>query len=524
MAVAADCRHALPMLTCARWLADHARQRPDSLAVVVGEQRLDFATLEGQVGRLAAALRAAGIAPGDRVATLLPNSLAALLVYHALPRIGAVLVPLSTMLLADGLAGLLADAEPRLLIADPACDSVLQGAMAQLAQRRSSLPLCWWAGQPSPAMEAQAKLQTILAAADPALGQPAEPQEDDVYNLMYTSGTTGLPKGIIHTHRIRAVYALLFSGRFRIDAASVVLQTGAIVFNGAFVTLMAAQYTGARYVLDTGFDAGRALDLIEAEGVTHCMMVPAQVISLLDHPAFDPGRLRSLRMLLTLGAPMPAERREQWMRLLPGSYHELYGLTEGFVTILDAVDAPRKPGSVGCAPPLFHMRIVDEAGQDLPPGENGEILGRGPILMPGYYRREAQTAQAIVDGWLHTGDIGHVDEQGFLYLVDRKKDMIDSGGVKVWPRDLEEIAARHPAVAEVAVFAMSDPRLGEVPAAAVRLRPGQMIEAEALRTWINERVAAKYQRLRTLHLLDDFPRNAAGKILKRELRARYGGG
>lgn len=513
------------MLTCARWLADHACQRPTSLAVVAGEQRLDFATLEDQVARLAAALRAVGIAPGERVATLLPNSLAALLVYHAVPRIGAVLVPLSTMLLAEGLAGLLADAEPRLLVADPTCEGVLQGAIAQLTRCGSGLPQCWWAGgQGMSTTQRQTSLEAILATADPAQGQPAEPHEDDVYNLMYTSGTTGLPKGIIHTHRIRALYALLFSGRFRIDATSVVLQTGAIVFNGAFVTLMAAQLTGARYVLDTGFDAGRALRLIEAEGVTHCMMVPAQVISLLDHPDFDPARLRSLRMLLTLGAPMPAERREQWMRLLPGSYHELYGLTEGFVTILDAVNAPRKPGSVGCPPPLFQMRIVDEAGRDLPPGENGEILGRGPILMPGYYRRPEQTAQAIVDGWLHTGDIGHVDDHGFLYLVDRKKDMIDSGGVKVWPRDLEEIAARHPAVAEVAVFAMCDARLGEVPAAAVRLRPGQSIDAEALRAWVNARVAAKYQRLRALHILPDFPRNAAGKILKRELRTRYAGG
>ncbi len=346
--------------------------------------------------------------------------------------------------------------------------------------------------------------------------------ENAVYNLMYTSGTTGLPKGIIHTHRIRAMYGMVFAQAFRIDRQSVVLQTGAIVFNGAFVTMMAALYSGARYVLDSAFDAGRALALIEAERVSHCMMVPAQLISLLDHPDFDPARLGSLKMLLTLGAPMPTERREQWMRLLPGTYHELYGLTEGFVTILDAADAPRKAGSVGCPPALFAMKIVDESGRELPPGVNGEILGKGPILMPGYYRREALTAETLVDGWLHTGDIGHVDDEGFLYLVDRKKDMIDSGGVKVYPRDLEEIAARHPAVAEVAVFAIPEARLGEVPAAAVRLRPGQQCEAETLRSWINQRVAAKYQRLHSLHVVAEFPCNAAGKVLKRVLREQFG--
>ena len=510
------------MLTCARWLTDHARQRPEALALVVGEQRLSFAQLEGQVARCAAALRAAGVRPGDRVATLLPNGLVALLIYQAAPRIGAVLVPLSTMLLADGLATMIADAQPVLLVADPDCREVLDQALVALGEQALPQPQVWWNAQTLQHDFPGQTLQQQLQAADPENGAPAALAEEALYNLMYTSGTTGQPKGIVHTHRIRALYGLLFAERFGINRRAVVLQTGAMVFNGAFVMLMAAQYSGASYVLTSAFDAGQVLDLIEAEQVSHCMMVPAQVISLLDHPRFDPERLRSLRVLLTLGAPMPAERREQWMRLLPGTYHELYGLTEGFVTILDSADAPRKPGSVGCAPPLFAMRIVDEHGVDLPPGENGEILGRGPILMPGYYQRPELTAEALAGCWLHTGDIGHVDEEGFLYLIDRKKDMIDSGGVKVWPSDLEEILFRHPAVAEAAVFAMGDPRLGEVPAAAVRLRPGQEVGAEELQAWANARVAAKYQRLRALHILAEFPRNAAGKTLKRELRARLG--
>jgi acyl-CoA synthetase (AMP-forming)/AMP-acid ligase II len=191
------------------------------------------------------------------------------------------------------------------------------------------------------------------------------------------------------------------------------------------------------------------------------------------------------------------------------------------VTILDRDDAARKAGSVGVPPPFYAMRIVNDEGRDLPAGGVGEIVGRGPITMAGYYNRPDLTAAALRDGWLFTGDLGYVDDDGYLFLVDRKKDMIDSGGVKVYPKDVEEIAARHPDVREVAVFGVPHDKWGETPAAAVVLREGATIDAETLREWINARVAARYQRLERVLILDDFPRNAAGKTLKRELRAPF---
>ena len=189
--------------------------------------------------------------------------------------------------------------------------------------------------------------------------------------------------------------------------------------------------------------------------------------------------------------------------------------------MLDRDDALRKSGSVGVPPPFYTMRIVGDDRQDLPAGAIGEIVGRGPITMPGYYNRPEETTQALCDGWLHTGDLGYVDDDGFLYLVDRKKDMIDSGGVNVYPKDIEVVAARHPAILEVAVFGIPHEKWGETPVAAVLLREKGGAHAADLRDWINARRAAKYQRVDRALELNEFPRNTAGKTLKRELRAPF---
>jgi long-chain acyl-CoA synthetase len=330
-----------------------------------------------------------------------------------------------------------------------------------------------------------------------------------------------LPKGICHTHFIRAMYAALLSNAWRMAPESVVLHAGAIVFNGAMVTMYPAVMNGATYVLQRAFDAEAFIETVERERVTHTMLVPAQIIAILDARGFDAARLTSLQCILSLGAPLLAEHKERLMRLLPDRFYELYGLTEGFVTILDRDDAKRKAGSVGVPPPFFEMRIVGDDGGDLAPGAVGEIVGRGPITMPGYLDRPDLTAAALREGWLYTGDLGYVDDDGFLFLVDRKKDMIDSGGVKVYPKDVEEVAARHPEVREVAVFGIPHPRWGETPLAAVVLKPGATTSADELRDWINAHVDARYQRVDRVVIMDDFPRNAAGKTLKREMRAPF---
>ncbi len=326
---------------------------------------------------------------------------------------------------------------------------------------------------------------------------------------MYTSGTTGLPKGIALTHRIRAHYCTLLANAWRMHAGSVALHTGALVFNGAFVTMLPSLFMGGAFILHAQFDPAAFVDTVEREGVTHTMLVPSQLAAILDLPGFDARRLASLEVLVSLGAPLPQAHKDRLEQQLPHRLHELYGLTEGFFTILDRADAVRKRGSVGIPPPFFAMRIVDGDGQGVPVGEVGEIAGRGPILMPGYYNKPELTAQTIRDGWLLTGDLGRVDEDGFLYLVDRK--MIDTGGVKVYPHDIEEVIARHPQVAEAVVFGIPDEKWGETPIAAVQLRAGQQCGAEELRVWINERVGARYQRAFDLRNVIEPARSVLGR-------------
>ncbi len=345
--------------------------------------------------------------------------------------------------------------------------------------------------------------------------------DDDVFNIMYSSGTTGAPKGIVHTHYVRANYCTHFASAWRMTPESVVLHAGAIVFNGSMLDLMPWMYLGATYIMHHAFDAGAVIETIGKEHVTHIIMVPSQIMALLNHPDFDSAKLRSLEMLQNVGAPLLLEYKHRLNQQLPGCFYELYGLTEGFMTVLDKHDALRKVGSVGAPPPFLDMLIMRENGDECAAGEVGEICGRSPMLMAEYYKRPDLTEKTIVDGWLHSGDLGYVDEDGFLFLVDRVKDMIISGGVNVYPRDIEEVAVRHPDIAQVAVFGVPDEKWGEAPVAAVILHEGKPVAPEALKSWINERVDAKFQRVIDVILFNSFPLNIAGKTLKREMRDTY---
>ncbi len=496
-------------------LARHARYQPDRLALAFEGRRHTWRDLADRVHRVANGLLAQGLRRGDRIATILPNSLELVELYWAAACTGLVIVPLSPLLRGNGLATLLADSGSSFAVTTP------EGA-TELDAVRDRLPALpadrYYVTGPDapPGFRAFATLQAHpdpTPPADPGLG------DEDPFNIMYSSGTTGLPKGIVHTHQIRVMYGSLFSSRFRIHPESVILHAGSIVFNGAFLSFMPWWFQGTAYHLHARFDPEAVIDTIRRERVTHMVMVPSQIVAVLASPAATTEALASLEMICTVGAPFHHEHREALARVAPGVFYELYGLTEGFVTILDRDDYARKPDSVGTPPPLHEMRIVGEDGRDLPPGEVGEIVGRGPLLMPGYHGRPDLTAQAVRDGWLFTGDLGYVDEDGFLFLVDRKKDLIISGGANIYPRDIEEIAVAHPAVLEVAVFGAPDPKWGESPIAAVVL--SAPAGAEELREWINARVDARFQQVREVLVLDAFPRNTAGKILKRVLREQY---
>ena len=503
--------------------ARHARYRPQHTAVVIArgrdgepEIRLTWREFDAYVNRWANAMTSLGVTRGDRVATVLANSLELLATYWSCAKLGAVAVPLSPLLTATGLAALIADASPSIIVGAGEQRATLDDVRQRMGAASTYVLTDLTSDQEAAGYRAFASLIAAASDAEPGVAVSA----GDVWTLMYTSGTTGLPKGIPHTHFIRAMYGARI-GAWRMAPESVVLHSGSIVFNGVMTTMMPAFTLGATFVVQRAFDADAFIAIVEHERVTHTMLVPSQIIAILNAPRFDPARLVSLEMILSLGAPLHQAYKDRLSSLLPRRFYELYGLTEGFVTVLDRDDALRKSGSVGVPPPFYQMRIVGDDGGDLPPGEIGEIVGRGPITMAGYYNRPEETLRALRDGWLYTGDLGYVDDEGFLYLVDRKKDMIDSGGIKVYPKDIEEIAARHPAILEVAVFGIPHDKWGETPVAAVVLRQRDGASADELREWINAHVAAKYQRVDRVLVLDKFPRNAAGKTLKRELRAPF---
>ncbi|MDX1738066.1 MAG: class I adenylate-forming enzyme family protein [Alphaproteobacteria bacterium] len=497
-------------------LERHAIYRADVTAFICEGKHFSYRDFNIEIQTIAQALQAKGLQKGDHIATLLPNGVALMALYWVAAVSGLVIVPASPLLQANGIKELLKDSDSKALFFTDDFAKTIEDILPTL--ELLSKDFCFLVGGSHSDWNCY---DDLLEEGRPEEFIKPEIDEDDLYNIMYSSGTTGAPKGIMHSHKVRAHYCTGFASAFRMTPESVVLHTGSIVFNGAMLDLMPWMFLGATYILHPTFDVEAMIADIEKHKVTHIVMVPAQIIALLNHKEFDPEKLSSLEMILSVGAPLLMTYKERLNATLPGRFYELYGLTEGFATVLDKTVSMQKTGSVGCPLPFYEMKIMRSNDTEAAIGEAGEIVGRAPLMSSGYYKRPTETANTFRDGWIYTGDIGRVDEDGHLYLVDRLKDMIITGGVNVYPRDIEEIIIAHPDISDVSVFGIENDKWGEVPVAAVIFNTDTPPPTDEIIHWINQRVSAKFQRISDVFPMISFPRNVAQKTLKRDIKLAY---
>jgi fatty-acyl-CoA synthase len=503
------------MVNAGEWVYKHSYRRPRATAVVVDDKRLTYAELNARVNRLAHALVGVGVGRGDRVAALMFNSNEYMEVALALGKLGAILVPLNYRLAPPELEYILNDSGARVLIYGHEFSYLYDALRQNLGVEKY---ICV-GGEP---VEPIAEYEGMLAASSESEPEIAPTCFDDPLIVMYTSGTTGKPKGAILTHGnvlFASLNALQHGG---IEGAILICVP---MFHVAGITSQALPtiYRGQTIVFQRYFDPEYALQLIERERVRASLMVPAILLFMSQVPDFRGYDLTSIENLFVGGAPCPVPiihtYHERGVKIRQG-----FGMTESSGTgiVLDPEDAERKVGS--CGRPMVHCnaRVWDEAGNDTAPGQVGELMLKGPVITKGYWNLPEQTAASFTDGWFHTGDLAKLDDEGYFYIVERKKDMLITGGENVYPAEVEEVIMAHPKVAEVGVIGVSDQKWGESVRAIVVALPGEMLTAPEIQEFCSGKLA-RYKIPKSVVFVDELPRNPAGKILKRVLREQYGG-
>lgn len=515
-------------------LEQHARRRPDAEALVLGDRRVSYGALDAMANRIAGALIAGGIARGDHVALSCPNLPYFPAAYFGILKAGAVVVPLNVLLRPREIAYHLRDSDAKILFCFEGTPELpmaeaARTAVAVVPSCRKIVVLPKNPGAP-PSIEDTQTLEEFTAG-QPDTFETRASSPDDTAVILYTSGTTGQPKGAELTH-LNMVMNAMASAEMCSTADDAGRHATAVTLPLFHATAQTAQmnaylHLGGTLALLPRFDPAALLALIARERITHWIGVPTMYWALLDYSrqnAIDVSKAAaSLKLAVSGGAPMPVELMKDFEQAFGVRIVEGYGLSETApVATFNHLDRPAKPGTVG--QPLFNVdiRCVDDRGEPVATGEPGEVVIRGHNVMKGYYKRPDATAEAVRDGWFYTGDIGILDADGYLSIVDRKKDMILRGGFNVYPRELEEVLMTHPAVSLAAVIGVPDSRLGEEVKAFIVKKPGPVGEAvteDDLRAWCQEQFAAyKYPRL--FEFRTELPTSATGKILKRELRDR----
>lgn len=489
------------MTNLAQNLLDTAAEGEARPALRMDDAVLTYGEFRDAALRVAGALQARGVRPGDRVGMVLPNVLSFPVIFYGALLAGAAVVPMNPLLKAREVEYYLRDSGARLVVAlGPSAEPVTEAAGTVGVDAVTVGP---------------ALPEELMA--DQPLAAPVERADDDLAVILYTSGTTGQPKGAELTHANLGGNARA-GGQELVESGPDDVIMGCLplfhVF-GLTCGLNGAVLAGACLTLIPRFDGTKALEVIQRDRVTILEGVPTMFSAMLHAPDREGYDVSSLRICVSGGSAMPVEVMRSFEDAFGCVILEGYGLSETSpVASFNHLHAERKPGSIGTPIAGVEMRLVDDEGNDVAPGEVGEIAIRGPNVMRGYWRRPEETSKAIPDGWFRTGDLARQDDDGYFFIVDRKKEMIIRGGYNVYPREIEEALYEHPAVAEVACIGLAHPELGEEVAAAVALKPGAHAEADELRDFVKERVAA-YKYPRHLWLVDSLPKGPTGKILRR---------
>jgi long-chain acyl-CoA synthetase len=485
-------------------LTASAGRSPDAPAIRLGDAELSYAELDDRSARLAGLLREKGFESGERVGVMLPNVPDFPVAYYGVLRAGGVVVPMNVLLKRREIAFYLEDSGAKLLLA---WHGFAEEARAGAAEAGTEL------------IEVEpAAFATTLADLEPTTGL-ADTAEDDTAVILYTSGTTGKPKGAELTHHNLARNAEI-SSKTTCEVGEGDIVLGALPLFHSFgqtVGMNASLRVGACLTLVPKFDPGEALETMQRDGVTHFYGVPTMFGALLHHPGRESFDTSSLRNCITGGASMPVEVLRGFEEAFGAVVLEGYGLSETSpVACSNHPDKERRAGSIGTPIEGVEMQVVDEDDNPVAQDEVGEIVIRGHNIMKGYWQRPDATEEAMRGGWFHSGDMGRTDEEGYFYIVDRKKDLIIRGGYNVYPREVEEVLYEHPKIREAAVLGVPHDEWGEEIGAAVVLHDGEELPAEEVSAYVKERIAA-YKYPRVVWFLDELPKGPTGKILKREI-------
>lgn len=503
-------------MNLAQYLEDTAREHPAKTAVRYEGQSITFDELNRSCNRLANGLTQLGLAPGDHCMVMLPNSIEVVIIYYALTKLGAVIVPVNFLFKKHELEHILADAKPRAFI----------GTEPYLDEIRAAMQSTF---EPEVKLTVGALANGNFRPLDGVYGErddfrPYPVQDDDSLTILYTSGTTGVPKGVMLTHHNHASEArILAEMRGKFDPAVVVIGVLPLyhIF-GITSVINVSIYAGFTIELLPHFDPQKVLELVEGEKQTILFGVPTMYNRLIQVASQNPPARSSLKFCISGGSSLPVEFLHRFEKLLNTKIYEGYGLTEAPVCVENPYGGLTKPGSIGLPIPEFSAKIIDSDGNQVAAGEKGELLIKGPGVMKGYLNRPDETGKTIRDGWLYTGDIARMDDDHYIYIVDRKKDLVIRGGYNVYPREIEEVMYQIPEILEVAVFGTPHEDFGEEVSAVVVLQEGARIEPDTIREFVKQRVAPyKYPRIIQI-VADALPKSGTGKILKKEIRKKFG--